>query len=116
MGKTTYVRDFVTMAFAEVGVKIEFKGRVVDEKGIVKTSINPEYSIEIKNQVIAVDPLYFRPTELDLLISYPTKSRTQLGWIPKYDLAGLVKEMMEGDLAYYQKKKMLREAGFLVEN
>ena len=79
MGKTTYVRDFVTMAFAEVGVEIEFKGRVVDEKGIVKTSINPEYSIEIKNQVIAVDPLYFRPTELDLLISYPTKSRTQLG-------------------------------------
>lgn len=116
MGETTYVRDFVRMAFAEVGIEIEFRGAGVDEKGYVKACTNPAYAIEIGKQAIAVDPQYFRPTEVDLLIGDPTKSRTQLGWVPKYDLAGLVKEMMEGDLAYYQKKKMLREAGFTVEN
>ncbi len=116
MGETTYVRDFVRMAFAEIGVEIEFKGAGVAEKGYVKASTNPNYQLVIGKQVIAVDPQYFRPTEVDLLIGDPTKSKTKLGWTPKYDLAGLVKEMMEGDLAYYQKKKMLREAGFSVEN
>ena len=116
MGETTYVRDFVRMAFAEVGVEIEFKGEGVAEKGYVKSCANPSYQLEIGKQVIAVDPQYFRPTEVDLLIGDPTKSKTKLGWVPQYDLAGLVKEMMEGDLAYYQKKKMLREAGFSVEN
>ena len=116
MGVTTYVRDFVRMAFAEVGIEIEFRGEGVDEKGYVKACANPAFSVEIGKQVIAVDPQYFRPTEVDLLIGDPTKSKTKLGWVPQYDLAGLVKEMMEGDLAYYQKKKMLREAGFSVEN
>ncbi|WP_159686991.1 GDP-mannose 4,6-dehydratase [Flavobacterium sp. 9R] len=116
MGETTYVRDFVRMAFAEVGVEIEFKGEGVAEKGYVKSCANPNYQLEIGKQVIAVDPQYFRPTEVDLLIGDPTKSKTKLGWVPQYNLAGLVKEMMEGDLAYYQKKKMLREAGFSVEN
>jgi GDPmannose 4,6-dehydratase len=112
MGETTYVRDFVRMAFAEVGVEIEFRGEGVDEKGYVKACTNPDYSIEIGKQVIAVDPQYFRPTEVDLLIGDPTKSKTKLGWVPQYDLAGLVKEMMTCDVERVQKEQMLREAGY----
>ena len=112
MGETTYVRDFVRMAFTEVGIEIEFRGEGVQEKGFVKVCANPEYSIEIGKQVIAVDPQYFRPTEVDLLIGDPTKSKTKLGWVPKYDLAGLVKEMMTCDVERVQKEQMLREAGY----
>ena len=103
MGETTYVLDFVRIAFAEVGIEIEFRGEGVDEKGYVKACTNPEYSIEIGKQVIAVDPQYFRPTEVDLLIGDPTKSKTKLGWVPKYDLAGLVKEMVASDLENVKK-------------
>jgi GDPmannose 4,6-dehydratase len=109
MGETTYVRDFVSMSFAEVGIAIEFRGEGVNEKGYVASCSNPAYQIELGKQVIAVDPQYFRPTEVDLLIGDPTKSKTQLGWVPKYDLAGLVKEMMACDLQYVQREKMLRE-------
>jgi GDPmannose 4,6-dehydratase len=112
MGETTYVRDFVRMAFAEVGIEIEFRGEGVDEKGFVKACANPAYAIEIGKQVIAVDPQYFRPTEVDLLIGDPTKSKTKLGWTPKYDLAGLVKEMMTCDVDRVKKEQMLREAGY----
>ena len=113
MGETTYVRDFVRMAFAEVGIEIEFRGEGVDEKGYVKACINPTFSIEIGKQVIAVDPQYFRPTEVDLLIGDPTKSKTKLGWVPKYDLAGLVKEMMICDVDRVKKEQMLRNAGYM---
>ena len=116
MGETTYVRDFVRMAFAEVGIEIEFRGEGVDEKGYVKACTNPAYSVEIGKQVIAVDAQYFRPTEVDLLIGDPTKSKTKLGWTPKYDLAGLVKEMMSSDVERVQKERMLREAGYSVKN
>jgi len=109
MGETTYVRDFVRMAFAEVGIEIEFRGEGVNEKGYVASCSNPAYQIEVGKQVIAVDPQYFRPTEVDLLIGDPTKSKTKLGWVPKYDLAGLVKEMMASDLLYVQREKMLKE-------
>ncbi len=109
MGETTYVRDFVKMSFAEVGIDIEFRGEGVEEKGYVASCSNPSYQIEVGKQVIAVDPQYFRPTEVDLLIGDPTKSKTKLGWVPKYDLAGLVKEMMMSDIQYVQRKKMLNE-------
>ncbi|WP_394775107.1 GDP-mannose 4,6-dehydratase [Flavobacterium sp.] len=109
MGETTYVRDFVKMSFEEVGIEIEFRGQGVDEKGYVASCSNPAYQIALGKQIISVDPQYFRPTEVDLLIGDPTKSKTQLGWIPKYDLAGLVKEMMACDLQNVQKEKMLRE-------
>ena len=112
MGVTTYVRDFVRMAFAELGIEIEFKGAGVDEKGYVVSCSNPDYSITLGKQVIAVDPKYFRPTEVDLLIGDPTKSNTQLGWMPKYNLAGLVKEMVTADVNRVKKEKMLQEAGF----
>jgi GDPmannose 4,6-dehydratase len=116
MGKTTYVRDFVRMAFAELGIAIEFKGEGVNEKGYVLSCSNSAYQLEIGNQVIAVDPKYFRPTEVDLLIGDPTKSKTKLGWVPKYDLAGLVKEMVQSDLNHIKKEQILHEAGYRLNN
>jgi len=90
-GVTTAVRDFVKMAFAEVGAVLEFRGEGVEEKGYVVASNNPDFPIEIGKEVVAVDATYFRPTEVDLLIGDPTKSKTKLGWVPKYDLPMLVK-------------------------
>lgn len=112
MGETTYVRDFVRMAFAELGIGIEFKGDGVNEKGYVLSCSNASYQLEIGKQVIAVDPKYFRPTEVDLLIGDPTKSKTKLGWVPKYDLAGLVKEMVQSDLNLIKKEDILNKAGY----
>jgi GDPmannose 4,6-dehydratase len=108
-GKTTYVRDFVHMAFEEVGITIEFKGQGVNEKGYVASCSNPEFQLEIGKQVIAVDPEYFRPTEVDLLIGDPTKSKTKLGWTPHYDLSELVKEMIEMDVNRVKKEMILKE-------
>jgi GDPmannose 4,6-dehydratase len=112
MGETTYVRDFVRMAFGEVGIMIEFKGEGVNEKGYVASCCNPNYLLEIGKQVIAVDPQYFRPTEVDLLIGDPTKSKTQLGWTPQYDLAGLVSEMVTSDVERVKREMMLKQNGF----
>jgi GDPmannose 4,6-dehydratase len=116
MGETTYVRDFVRMAFAELGITIEFKGEGVNEMGYVISCSNPAYQLEIGKQVIAVDPKYFRPTEVDLLIGDPTKSKTKLGWVPKYDLAGLVKEMVQSDLKRIKKEQILHQADCLLNN
>ncbi len=89
-GITTTVRDFVRMAFAEAGIVLEFKGEGVEEKGFVVSCSKPEYQLEAGREVVAVDPRYFRPTEVELLIGDPTKSMTKLGWKPKYDLQALV--------------------------
>ncbi len=112
MGKATYVRDFVSMAFEEVGITIEFKGKGVHEKGYVASCSNPEFQLEIGKQVIAVDAQYFRPTEVDLLIGDPTKSKMKLGWTPLYDLSRLVQEMVEMDVNRVKKEIMLKEPGF----
>ncbi|MBP6754978.1 MAG: GDP-mannose 4,6-dehydratase [Bacteroidia bacterium] len=112
MGETTYVRDFVRMAFGELGIEIEFRGQGVEEKGYVKACNKFDYKIEIGKQVIAVDPKYFRPTEVDLLIGDPTKSKKQLGWTPQYDLAGLVSEMVFSDVERVKREIMLKENGF----
>lgn len=98
MGETTSVRDFVKMAFAEVGIEIECEGENENEIAKVKACNNPLYQLEIGSTVVKVDPDYYRPTEVDVLIGDPTKSKTQLGWVPQYDLKGLVREMMENDL------------------
>lgn len=98
MGQTTSVRDFVRMAFSEIGVELEFQGENDSEIAVVKTCNNPLYQLKIGKKVVSVDPEYYRPTEVDLLIGDPTKSKTKLDWVPKYDLAGLVKEMVENDL------------------
>ena len=115
-GTTTTVRDFVKMAFAEVGVELEFKGEGVDEKGYVKSTSNPDYSLKIGKEVVAVDPRYFRPTEVELLIGDPTKANTKLGWKPEYELSDLVKDMMKSDLKLMQKDQYLKEGGYKILN
>lgn len=97
-GKTTYVRDFVRMAFAEAGIELTFEGKNENEVAKVAKCNHPDYQLEAGKVVVKIDPQYYRPTEVDLLIGDPTKSKTKLGWEPKYDLAGLVKEMMQEDL------------------
>ena len=110
MGETTKVRDFVRMAFAELGIQIEFNGEGVNEKGYVLSCTNPSFQIEIGKNIIAVDPKYFRPTEVDLLIGDPSKAKTKLGWVPKYSLASLVQEMVQSDLNWMRKEQILKEA------
>ncbi|HRP57660.1 GDP-mannose 4,6-dehydratase [Agriterribacter sp.] len=115
-GITTPVREFVRMAFAEVGIAIAFKGTNDKETGVVKSYSNPNYQLEPGKEVIAVDPKYYRPTEVDLLIGDATKARTKLGWKPKYDLPALVKEMVAADVELFKKEKLLKESGFAVKN
>jgi GDPmannose 4,6-dehydratase len=104
-GTTTSVRDFVKLAFGELGIELTFTGEGVDEKATIAACNNPEYKLPIGKEVVAVDPEYFRPTEVDLLIGDATKAKEKLKWTPKYDLAGLVKEMMASDVANVKKNK-----------
>lgn len=115
-GITTPVREFVRMAFGEVGIEIEFKGKDAKEVGIVTACSNPDYQVTIGKEVVAVDPRYYRPTEVDLLIGDPTKSQTQLKWKPKYDLPMLVNDMMTHDVDLFRKERMLKESGFAIKN
>jgi len=115
-GVTTRVREFVRMAFGEVGIEVEFKGEKASEKGYVVSCSNPDFQLETGKEVVAVDAKYFRPTEVDLLIGDPTKSKTKLGWKPKYDLAGLVKEMMAADVDLFKREKLLKDSGYVIKN
>jgi len=115
-GVTTTVRDFVRLAFNEVGVEIEFSGEGVDETGVVKKCNNPDYQLEIGKVVVKVDPAYFRPTEVELLIGDPTKAKEKLGWKPEYDLPALVKDMMESDIELMKREKYLKDGGHRVMN
>lgn len=115
-GVTTRVREFVRMSFKELGIEVEFHGEGVDEKGYVVSCANPDYQIETGKEVVAVDPKYFRPTEVDLLIGDPTKSKTKLGWEPKYDLQMLVSEMVQADVDHFRKEKLLKEYGYTIKN
>ncbi|MCO5233485.1 MAG: GDP-mannose 4,6-dehydratase [Chitinophagales bacterium] len=115
-GKTTEVREFVKMAFSYLGIEISFKGEGIDEKGYITACNNPKYQVEIGKEVVAVDPRYFRPTEVDLLIGDPTKSKTKLGWNPKYDLKALVDDMMQSDIQLFEKDKYLLEGGHQIFN
>jgi len=115
-GVTTSVRDFVRMSFKQVGIELEFRGEGVEEKAYIISCINPDYQLEIGKEVVAVDPKYFRPTEVDLLIGDPTKSKIKLGWKPQYDLAGLVKDMMSSDVDHFKKELLLKAAGYSVKN
>ena len=115
-GKTTLVRDFVRMAFGEVGIELVFKGDGVDEKGYVKSCSNPDFIIEEGKEILAVDPQYFRPTEVDLLIGDAGKAKNKLGWVPEYDLRDLVKEMMQSDVELMRKDQHLKKGGYQVLN
>lgn len=108
-GVTTTVRDFIKMAFAEVGVELEFTGTDVNEIATVKSTSNPEFAFKVGQVVIKIDPTYFRPTEVDLLIGDNTKAKTKLGWEPKYTLEMLVKEMMQSDVDLFRKEKFYNE-------
>ena len=112
-GITTKVRDFIRLTFAELGAEIEFKGKGKDEKGFIKSCDN-NFSLKPGQEVVAVDPNYFRPTEVDLLIGDATKAKEKLGWQPKYTLQEMVKEMVAYDLELFRKHKALLEAGFHV--
>jgi GDPmannose 4,6-dehydratase len=104
------------MAFAEVGIKLEFSGKDANEKAVVSSCSNPDYQVEIGKEVVCVDPAYFRPTEVDLLIGDPTKAHTKLGWKPKYDLPMLVSEMVGCDVDLFRREKLLKESGFEIKN
>jgi len=123
-GITTTVRDFVKMSFAELGIEVEFSGRDEHEKGVI---IDIDYdlahslglsteNLHFGSTVVRVDPKYFRPTEVDLLLGDPTKSKTQLGWEPQYDLPLLVKDMVQSDLLLMKKDEYLKEKGFRTLN
>ena len=103
-GVTTPVRDFVRMAFEEIGVTLRFEGEGINEKGFIAKADNPAYPLEAGRQVVGIHPRYFRPAEVDLLIGDATKANTKLGWIPKYDLKSMIKEMMAAELIYQAKE------------
>ena len=111
-GTTTTVREFITKAFGELGLIIEFSEDGVDEKGIIKASEQAQYNYLIQREVVLIDPRYFRPTEVELLLGDATKARSVLNWIPEYDLDGLVKDIVKSDFRLMQKEKFLKENGF----
>ena len=127
-GITTTVRDFIRLAFEKIGVKIAFKGEGINEKGIIASidiprfteNIGAEYvdSFEkrIGTEAVNVDPAYFRPTEVELLIGDPTKSKTVLGWEPTYDLTALVEDMMRSDVKLMKKDAFLKDSGYQTMN
>lgn len=102
-GTTTSIRDFVTMTFKELGIEIEWRGTGVDEKGVNKAT---------GKVVVGVDPQFFRPAEVELLLGDSTKARTKLGWKPTYDLQALCKEMVAYDLDLAKREKLLNDNGF----
>lgn len=114
-GKTTQIRDFVRMAFNEIGVELAFRESEENEEGVVVAS-NGKYNVPVGQVVVKVDPRYYRPTEVDLLIGDPTKANTQLGWKPKYSLDQMVQEMVASDLNIFEKDQFLKQSGFEVKN
>lgn len=115
-GVTTTVRDFVKMSFAFCGIEIAFKGSEENEVGYITKCNHPDYQLEIGKEVVFVDKRYYRPTEVDILIGDATKARTKLGWTPKYDLAGLVDDMMSSDIELFRRRIILHESGYKTLN
>lgn len=110
-GVTTTVRDFVIKAFAEIGVELEFSGKEENEIAVVKKANNPQYPVEKGKVVLRIDPNYYRPAEVELLIGDPAKAKEKLGWEPKHQLDDIIKEMVEADLKLFSKEKYLRQGG-----
>ncbi|MFW5658266.1 MAG: GDP-mannose 4,6-dehydratase [Bacteroidota bacterium] len=130
-GFTTEIREFVRLAFEELGVEVEFKGKGIDEVGIIaglKNKIliiqrhDKHFEVDLEENlkpgkiVVKIDPRYFRPTEVDLLIGDPTKAKKELGWKPNYDLKGLINDMLISDLKLMQKEKFLKDGGYKTMN
>ena len=115
-GNTTSVRDFVIMAFRHVGIELEFKGTGIDEKAYVVSCSNPNYQVPLGKEVVAVEPRYFRPTEVDFLLGDPSKAEKELGWKRDYDLKELVDDMMQSDLKIVTKHSYLKKGGYIIKN
>ncbi len=115
-GKTTAVRDFVKLAFLEIGVELTFSGSGADEIGTVVKVSNSTSNLSVGQQVVSVDPRYFRPTEVELLIGDPTKANQKLGWKPKYTLEAMVKEMVASDLELFKADELLKQEGYKIKN
>jgi GDPmannose 4,6-dehydratase len=115
-GVTTRIRDFARLAFAELGIDLEFSGQGAAEVGRVAACRHPAYQLPMGKEVVAIDPRYYRPTEVDLLIGDPSKFKARTGWQPKHDLAALVKDMVSADLRLFERDKYLLKAGHEVPN
>ncbi|MBK8563702.1 MAG: GDP-mannose 4,6-dehydratase [Saprospiraceae bacterium] len=109
-GQTNSVREFVRMAFEEVGVELVFDGNDENEVGIVTASFHPDFPVQVGATVVAIDPRYYRPTEVDLLIGDPSNAMNKLGWQPKYNLKSLVAEMVASDMIQVKKEFILRSS------
>lgn len=110
-GVTTTVREFVIKAFQKLGIEVEFKGKGLTETGIVTRVVNSDSKVKIGQEVVKIDPKYFRPTEVELLIGDPTKAKQELKWELKYDLDSLIDEMVKSDLALFQRDHYLQKGG-----
>ena len=108
-GISTTVRDFVKMAFNELGIELDFIGKGVEETAVIVSCSNQKYQIEIGKEVLSVDPKYFRPSEVDFLIGDPTKAKNKLGWKPEISLRDLVSDMVSSDIKLFEKEKYLRD-------
>ncbi len=115
-GATTSVRDFVRAAFMEVGIEIEFRGSGVDEVGLVVRCTDPRFQLRPGAEVVHVDPDYFRPTEVDLLLGDPSRAISRLGWQPRHDLGSLIREMMQSDLELARRELHLESGGHKVHH
>ncbi len=115
-GVTTTVRDFVRMSFDEVGIEIEFEGEGINEIAKIIKCNNDQYQIKTGQVVLKIDPRYYRPTEVELLIGDPTKAKQKLGWELKYDLKGLVEDMMSSDIELFKRDMLLLKGGHKVFN
>jgi GDPmannose 4,6-dehydratase len=110
------VREFVRLAFLEAGIEVVFTGSNEKEKGIIKKITDPSVDLQVGQEVVVIDPTYYRPTEVDVLIGDPSKAQEQLGWAPSYDLESLIKEMVQADLQHFRKEKALKDSGFYINN
>ncbi|MEM9676270.1 MAG: GDP-mannose 4,6-dehydratase [Bacteroidota bacterium] len=115
-GMTTTVRDFVKMSFAELGIELTFEGMGKEEIGKVVRCTNPDYQLPEGKVVVQVDPTYYRPTEVELLIGDPTKAKEKLGWELEFDLKGLVEDMVQSDVELFKRDKFLLKGGHKVFN
>ncbi|HEX8358238.1 MAG TPA: GDP-mannose 4,6-dehydratase [Segetibacter sp.] len=114
-GVTTSIRDFVQLAFANVGIELSFQGTGEQETGTV-VACTGEYQVAVGTVVVKVDPRYYRPTEVELLIGDATKAKEKLGWTPTYTLEQLAEEMVFADLEIFKSNVLLKESGFSIKN
>jgi GDPmannose 4,6-dehydratase len=110
-GVTTTVREFIQKSFRCLGIEIEFSGKGVNEEGVVSKITNNEVKVKVGDVVMRIDPKYFRPTEVELLIGNPAKAKKELNWTLKYDLDALVADMISSDFELFKRDSYLREGG-----